>query len=357
VTAQGNHSPNATAATEATEWFVSLHGSNVSIEMRQAFAEWLRRSPIHIEEFLRVTALHGDLRCLAELENLDVDKLLLNVDLRNVDDNLIPLSNFHELAEAGFDTPLRNGDAPRRRRLGIRSSIVLIIAITFVVVGMWLFEAPAMLEKPEERYRTAVGEQLSATLADGSHMELNARSNLRATVSKDVRELHLEDGEALFRVAKNPTLPFRVYTSQATIEAKGTQFDIDASGGATVVSLIEGHVLVTTPASAITLNPGEQVSIPAHSSNVLTAHAVAMKSVIAWTEHRLVFEDAPLSSVVVQFNRYSLRPFAIEDSSIRELRITGSFNSEDTESFADSLSAAGALQVTLQGGVYRIGPR
>jgi transmembrane sensor len=63
------------------------------------------------------------------------------------------------------------------------------------------------------------------------------RNTTRASKGRD---LHLDDGEALFRVAKNLAHPFRVHTPQATIEAKGTQFNIDVINDTTVVTCSRG---------------------------------------------------------------------------------------------------------------------
>src|SRR5262249_44142791 len=125
------------------------------------------------------------------------------------------------------------------------------------------------------------------------------------------------------------------------------------------VSLLEGHVLVTLPAkghgttgaggtaipATVMLNPGEEISISAGTVQPPKPHPVDLKAAVAWTEHRVVFEDVPLSEVIVEFNRYSRQPFILEDSVLGEARITASFDSSSTQTFADSLSAAGGLQV------------
>ena len=150
-----------------------------------------------------------------------------------------------------------------------------------------------------------------------------------------------------------------MHTPEATIEAKGTRFNVYVNKGETVVSLLEGHVLVTPPASTpVLLNPGEQVAIARNDRTPPKPRAADVRTAIAWTEHRLVFEDAPLSEVIAEFNRYSLQPFVIDDPSLRDVRITGSFDSGSAQTFADSLAVAGALRVTRQtSGAYLIEPR
>jgi transmembrane sensor len=350
MTVQGNQPSNATAAAEAAEWLLALQ--EPSRERRESFADWLRRSPVHVEEFLQLTALHGDLRRLLEGGNFDVTQLI--ADLKISDDNLIRISGHRAPVD---DDPailaLTQAQDRRRRSVRLTFGLAFIAAVALISAAVWFPSATSRLGK--HRFRTGIGEQLTVALTDGSHVNLNAASNLAVTVNGAMRELQLGDGEALFQVAKDAARPFRVHTRDAVIEAKGTQFDVNVTDDSTVVSLIEGHVLITTPRSTISLNPGEQVSIPLDASVLLAPHSADIKTVIAWTQHRLVFDDAPLSVVVAAFNRYSRQPFAIEDPSLRDVRITGSFDIGSSESFAASLSAAGAFRVTLDRGSYSIG--
>lgn len=364
-----NHS-NRNAAAQAAEWFISLQGADVSREQQVAFADWLRRSPVHVEEFLHLTALQGELARLPELKSLDVDEELANLELprENDNDNIIALNGI-EVESPEAQSPPSHAEQPEGRASsrapGSRQSrsarfVYAAIAATAaaVAIGLW-FAGPIRDLLDKEHYTTAIGEQRSLMLADGSQIQLNARSDLSAKVDKTVRELQLDDGEALFRVAKDPVHPFRVHTPQATIEAKGTQFNVHVNNGTTVVSLLEGHVLVTLPAArtggrvgeageAVMLNPGEEISIAERTTNPPQPHPVDLKAAVAWTEHRLVFEDAPLSDVIAEFNRYSRQPFIIEEPVLGDERITASFDSNSTQTFADALSAAGGLRVIQQ---------
>lgn len=349
-------------ATEAAKWFISLQTTEVSRGQQEAFADWLRRSPAHIEEFLQLTALQGDLSRLPELKSIDVDKLLVDLDPAEAARNVVPLNLVdNENAdspryagsgeEEGLAYPLRQKSGYRRAR---RFSIAAAAVVTLAAIGLW-FSGPFRNDPGEAHYETDIGELRSLTLSDGSHIQLNAVSNLSAKVNETERELRLKDGEALFRVAKDAAHPFRVHTPQATIEAKGTQFNVNVTNGRTVVSLIEGLVLITRPGGSshrgggsILLNPGEQVLIAEHATTLPQPHRVDLKSTVAWTEHRLEFEDTPLSEVIAEFNRYSREPFVIEDPTLGAIRITLSFDSQNVQTFADALAANGTLRVVHQ---------
>ena len=351
MSSPGENHPNRSATEEAVGWFLELAAHSPSADQQEAFADWLYRSPVHVEEFLRLTATRADLAQLVELKNIDVEELLTELHKHQADDKVTALSSDATSATEEFSSYLRvraHASVTRPRRRGIRGrwrprfamaaiSVVLVsLILTFVLRDVF----------GQMRYATGLGEQLSVHLTDGSLVQINARSTLRAKVSGSVRDLHLPDGEALFRVAKNRIHPFRVYTPQATIEAKGTQFNVNVIDDTTVVTLLEGHVLVSAGKASVTLNPGEQVSITGASvpskPRVVDAAAVA-----AWTRHRLVFEDARLLDVIAEFNRFSPQPFVIEDPSLRDLRITASFDTTSgVQSFIDSLAGSGELRIT-----------
>ncbi len=344
--------PTQAPSAEAARWFIELQAADLTRESQEAFTDWLRRSPVNVEEFLRYTALHGELARLDELKQIDVSSLLRDAgDLQNVVD-------FDSTGAAAFagtksrsSAQVHGGDATQRS-VGVpdgrpRRKYAIAAALAAIAAGTaLLFAAQGFFGA--ERYRTSTGEQRSLLLADGSHVQLNVRSSLTARVSRTGRDIRLDDGEALFRVARDATRPFRVHTPQASIEATGTQFNVHVRDNHTVVALLEGKVLVRSAAAsaAVALDPGEELTV-AHGMGALPApKAMDPRTVIAWTERRLVFEDAPLSDVVAEFNRYSRQPLAIEDPALRDMRITASFDSGSTQTFADSLAAAGNLRVS-----------
>jgi ferric-dicitrate binding protein FerR (iron transport regulator) len=46
----------AESVREAAEWFVELRADEPSPALLAAFAEWLRRSPLHVKQYLSVAA-------------------------------------------------------------------------------------------------------------------------------------------------------------------------------------------------------------------------------------------------------------------------------------------------------------
>ena len=48
------------AAEDATEWWILLQG-DVSRAQREQYVDWLRESPVHVAEMLRVAKVHDAL--------------------------------------------------------------------------------------------------------------------------------------------------------------------------------------------------------------------------------------------------------------------------------------------------------
>jgi transmembrane sensor len=66
---------------------------------------------------------------------------------------------------------------------------------------------------------------------------------------------------------------------------------------------------------------------------------------MAWTTGRLQFRGDSLGEAVDEFNRYNRRQLRLADASLAQLRVGGTFNATDPESFAAALTSAFGLRV------------
>jgi transmembrane sensor len=212
-----------------------------------------------------------------------------------------------------------------RYRIGLAASLVLVSALGLLAWNR--FEASTA-------YATALGEQRVVTLADGSTIDLNSHSRVRVRFSTAERAVQLEEGQALFRVAKNPSRPFIVKSGETQVRAVGTQFDVDRTPTATIVTVLEGRVAVTGASGGesgtrdpdILLAAGEQVTVaPRIAAQPVTANVSAAT---AWTHNEVVLESAPLSEVADTFSKYSARHLIAEDSITPKLLLSGRFTTD-----------------------------
>jgi transmembrane sensor len=195
-----------------------------------------------------------------------------------------------------------------------------------------------------------LGEQRILTLVDGSVIELNTDSALKVRFTKHRRAIHMIKGEAFFRVAHDTSRPFVVSAGEASVKAVGTQFNVRMSSDSTLVSVVEGTVEVRddTPdaeaasaaaESVVRVTTGEEASIrsvgPQDSTKRLAVAKIAASSAqrsASWTRGRVEFENTPLVDVLSEFQRYRDVHVLIDDDSIRQLKLTGSFDAHDPDS-------------------------
>ena len=109
------------------------------------------------------------------------------------------------------------------------------------------------------------GQRANLTLADGTNVWLNARSEMRypAVFTGNKREITL-DGEAYFEVTHNEDKPFVVQTNKCNVEVLGTKFNVEAYSDSEdfCTSLMEGSVRVSdkrNPSETLVLAPNQQV--------------------------------------------------------------------------------------------------
>src|SRR5437879_5543547 len=204
--------PNAQILEEAADWLVEFSTGEADAGARQKFDTWLRTSPEHVRAYLELVPIWEEGALPPPHPDAGPDALIA---LARSADNVVPLA-----AKAAEVSKPAASSAPRlhRRRGAIAASAVLACVVGGILAWLMLARNPP--------YTTQVGEQRSIALPDGSLFQLNARSSVRVRFTSHERALELLEGQALFRVAKDPARPFIVASDGARVRAVGTQFDV-----------------------------------------------------------------------------------------------------------------------------------
>ena len=92
-------------------------------------------------------------------------------------------------------------------------------------------------------YETRRGEMRVVTLADGSTVSLNTKSRMKVIYSAERRLIRLDEGEALFDVAKDALRPFVVRAGDTDVAAIGTSFVVQRLTGAAVEVLFKSGIV------------------------------------------------------------------------------------------------------------------
>jgi transmembrane sensor len=333
-----NGKTHAAIVAEASEWFIDFRAGDVDGEARLRFIEWLRRSPEHIQAYLEVSGVWSELPSSDPEGRFDIASLIARA--RNEPD-IIPLSQL--IPRLPPAPPAAEPRALRellRRPVQAAAALALLASIT--ALFLWIGSDTA------RSYSTGIGEQRTIQLADGSTVELNARSRVEVRLTEHRRDVALIEGQALFRVAKDKQRPFVVRAGDAQVRAVGTEFDVYKKQAETVVTVVEGRVETYSgadgaDAAAIMLSAGEQLTVLPHTVTKPTRADTAAAT--AWVQKRLIFEETPLNEVAEEFNRYNRRPLAIDGAELQTLKISGVYSSTDPASLINFLRSQNSINV------------
>ena len=351
--------------TEAAgEWLERLSSDLVPEGQREAFADWLLTSPVHVGEFLQLSALRAELTGTLQRHPEWVDELLqddagniINLTDRSTSKTAVPVGS--KGSHTQLETPVPSS-AKRTRRWATAA------AIAVISLASW-FGITSYLDTPTDptNIATALGEQRSILLSDGSTLELNTETEVRIRLSEHTRNIDLLRGELLVDVAKDPDRPFRVLSDGVVAQAIGTRFNVYRRDGDTVVTVIEGRVAVNQATALpsnhanstgaigtiepVELTAGLQVAIatasPSTPSIQLEPEPVNLAKTTAWTERRLMFDDEPLSAIVAEFNRYNRARLIITDAQLNDKRLSGVFDANDPDEFIALLQSLERIDI------------
>jgi transmembrane sensor len=195
-------------------------------------------------------------------------------------------------------------------------------------------------------YSTGLGEQKMVELADHSHLVLNARTKLKVRFSTDIRSIELLEGQAQFSVAKDPARPFKVHAGSKTVVAVGTVFDVQLIDNEFEVSMLEGRVAVLSAtevnslsAAAIPLELSTGEALYVHADGEAAVVKADIEAATAWRQGKVIFRDEPMSEAVHRLNRYSRQQVVIDDVQLGRLKVSGVFDSDDTQAFAEAMQS------------------
>lgn len=327
-------------ASEAARWHETLPLATDS--QRREFSAWLKKSPAHVREFV-LSRFVGE-----ALSRFDPQRKLPIVQ-RDPHAKIIPL---HERTLHTPDArPASVTKRSSRRLLSVAAAALLACA-----VGLTYF----VLRSSGQVYETALGEQLTVSLADGSLVALNAKTRLQVSLEPQQRTLRLLAGQAMFTVAHDAKRPFIVYVDDVAVRAVGTKFDVRRAGDKAMVSVVEGRVQIVAPkllpaaasiakTNATQLSPGQGITIMQDGA-VTAPKPVNVTAVSAWQERRLIFEERSLAEIADEFAAYTRTPrLVIEGPELAARLYTGSFDVDRPDTFIAYLARDPSIEIVRSG--------
>ena len=317
--------PNRQRAREEASLWIARLDRGLTAEERRSLDEWLAADSIHAAALMDLAALWDRSDVLAELAEL------------------FPLEQ-QALAK------------PRAMRFALAAcaaalvGVAVIVALNFVpfaakspasaLVAAQPTAAQPSVVAQQHVYDTAIGEQSTVRLSDGSVVTLNTDSSIEVRYDDAQRAVALLRGEVYFEVAHDAAHPFRVTAGDRLLEAVGTAFNVRLDSGTDVRMMVtEGKVRVASKVADAVPQPSVAPAIVSAGSVAVMREgpmvvqgidAAAMDAQLSWRRGMLVFNGEPLDSVLLEIGRYTTVVFAPEDS-IRGVRVGGYFRAGDID--------------------------
>src|SRR6266481_3266843 len=310
---------------EAAVWVWRMYAGSISAANQDAFDSWLRRDSRHRRAYEDLTRVWKGLNGLAEAKR-----------------------------EEKIATFTRTSAGVRLKGRNAWWAAAAAAIVMGIAVAAWM-----QMGSELRTLATAVGQQRSVTLADGSVVSLNTNTIVETNLRRGVREIYLRKGEAHFQVAHDRSRPFLVHAGDAVVRAVGTAFEVRVLTDQHVdVVVNEGSVEVQAtallPASSNpgarsrraaattvrALNAGERLSTASRDYAVTPITAQQLSSELAWREGAIIFDGEPLAEAIAEIERYTDARIVISDPQIAGLRVGGRFRTGDVQEFFDALQTA-----------------
>jgi transmembrane sensor len=282
-----------------------------------------------------------------------------------------------------FEMDLRDIKKRRTLRLFKRAAVAAaFIGISFYGVYLYFDQKKQNTELASVNKEVVVkrGSKSHFLLPDGTQIWLNADSKLlyNQKFNGTTREVELE-GEAYFDVVKDKTRPFIIHTKAMDIKVLGTVFNIKAyaEDKTTEASLIRGSIEASfkdRPDEKIILKPQEKIvftndgriageqkinttdkNIDVPDAPIITVTKIKYElnkkdSLLAetgWMKNTLVFRSEPFEDLALRLERWYNVKIRFENESIKQLKLTGTFEKESLQEVMEYLSATAGFSYKI----------
>ena len=307
---------------QASQWIVKMD-KGLSSDEETALREWLQADPQSYSILMEMTQLW---------------------------DKMDAMSRLSDLFTKPTATPQwRSGN--RAKALGAIAASVVLAGI----VGLWSLLGGLNLDNLDNNvYHTAVGEQSSVMLPDGTQLILNTNTKVSVHYTAQQRLLQLDSGEINISVAKDPNRPLSVMAAGQIVQAIGTEFNIEITDQQNIELVVtEGKVKVAVqqdpqkslarqtqlalPDNALTLAAGEQVNLGSAQQQVTEVSADDIEVKLSWRQGNLIFRGESLEEAVKEIGRYTSVEFIFINEDLKKTRVAGMFKAGDVEGLLATL--------------------
>ncbi len=217
-------------------------------------------------------------------------------------------------------------------------------------------------------YETSGDQQESFHLADGSLLELNGHTRLRLRITQNGRHVILEKGEAYFAMSPDEQRPLIVQAGQNRIFDQGTKFAVKHQGETVQIIVSEGELEIETlhrsgdrPAQStapltksVRLQQEMQAISNAAGMLISKCSTQDIARSLRWRKSLLIFKGGSLETLVARINNFNDKKLVLEDDSVRQTQLGGSFDATNLQGFARLLQDGFGFTLKDTGSEIRI---
>lgn len=194
-----------------------------------------------------------------------------------------------------------------------------------------------------------------AELPDGSQVTLNTGSYLKYQEKPRSNQRMVQlTGEAYFEVSPDQARPFIINTDGIEIKVLGTSFNVNAYKNNNKIEVVvnSGKVAVTKEGKMterLILKSGNKGTFY-KSDQSLKLYLNEDPNFLSWKTRQFVFEDRSLEEIINTINKIYHSNILISGDSLKEKRVTTSFNNQSLDAILNVLSATLDLQIKENNG-------
>lgn len=311
----------------AATWLQRLHGTEQDEGLLDEWLDWCQRDPANQQAFDELAAIWE--------------------------------------ACAGLGPELRaSAPAPAqmtRRHFAMAASAAG-LGLAAVAGGTWWMSPAPVEQRQVSEHSSPLGHNSSATLPDGSVLELGGGTRVTVSIGPHARRVELHEGEVFVAVHKDAARPFSVEAGRLKVIATGTEFNVLRTAERTTVTVAEGSVDALYDGQSeetpnVSLQTSQQL-VYSHASRRVVVRQTDPRQAIAWRSGVLHFENDPLSEVIVKINRYSETQILIEDPRVGAMSVNGTAHADRIHGWLLGLPHVLPVKVEqLPDGRHLIGPK
>ena len=323
--------------------------------------EFPRHDQRYDEASLWIAKLDDDLSAadqaaLQEWMAADQENQTVLLKMASLWDKMGVLSRLSDLFP---ETATRPARSPRFALATAAAVLITVLAGVWAVIAFNPGNVPDVRQvviksASDTVYETAIGEQSTVHLPDGTQLVLNTNSLVKVNYTDRYRLLMLERGEIHVQVAHDKARPLSVIAGDTIVKAVGTAFSLEIASDQQIELVVtEGKVLVgvhqRTPggmadnspdilaSSSVTVAAGEQLILGTPEEEISEVSPEEIEVKLSWRQGNLVFRGESLEDAVAEIGRYTTVEFVILDDNLKKVRIAGLFKAGDVDGLLATL--------------------